>query len=80
MPQPSADPTYSTCWLPCRKKCLQQSRVHLIFANLSECPLVPLVFSSNTNNNLGALSLDVYIQIYFQAGMLQMKPQSPKFA
>ena len=34
-----------------RKKCLQQSRVHLIFADLSECPLVPLVFSSKANNS-----------------------------
>ena len=36
---------------PVRKKCFQQSRVHLIFAILSECPLVPLVFSSNINNS-----------------------------
>jgi len=33
------------------KSASKQSRVHLIFANLSECPLVSLVFSSNINNS-----------------------------
>ena len=32
------------------KKYFQQSRVHISFANLSQCPLVPILFTSTVNS------------------------------
>ena len=45
------------------KKCFQQSWLHFNFANLSVCPLVPLLFSSNVNNSCSLIPISVTSKI-----------------